>query len=239
MRLDPHIHTEYSIDGIEKPARILEHIKLFSGLDAIAFTDHNRLFPRKEAEALTKKYGILVIPGVELGEIRSGKHIVALNLDHLDMRALLKKRDPCEIVEYISDQGGLSIAAHPVPRGYGNFSEMGFDAVELINGGCGRSNVRVRNPRNLPGIGCSDAHLRCHVGRAWTEVEDVCPETFDERTGAGEIRRFTEGVIEKVRQGLCHARGTPSSDALYLSYGLSVGKKYINKSFKALCSLVI
>lgn len=238
MRLDPHIHTVYSLDGVYKPKEILEHVKRFTRLDAIALTDHNLLFSRKEAEELTKEHGILVIPGIELGKIESGKHIVALNLDDADMNGLLRLKNPYEIIEYISRQGGLSIAAHPVPRGYSNFSEMGFDAVEMINGGCIKNNLFIKNPDNLPGVGCSDAHLKCHIGRAWTEIDNIYPETFDERTKAGEIRRFTECVTERIRNGFCHARGDITSDALYLKYGLSVGKKYINRSIKALCSLV-
>lgn len=237
--LDTHIHTEYSLDGVNKPKEILEYVKRFTRLDAIAFTDHNILFSRKEAEALTREYGILVIPGIELGKIGFGKHIVALNLDEVDVNGLLRSNDPYEIVEYISAQGGLSIAAHPVPNGYKNFSELGFDAVEIINGGCARNNRYIKNPRHLPEIGCSDAHLKYHTGRAWTEIENVSMDKFNEKTKAGDIRHVTEEVMEKIRNGFCKARGDLTSDSQYLNYGFFIGKKYINKSIKALCSLVI
>lgn len=239
MRLDTHIHTEYSLDGVNKPKEILEYVKRFTSLDAIAFTDHNILFSRKVAEELTREYGILVIPGIELGKIGSGRHIVALNIDDSDVNLLRRYKNPYEIVEYISAQGGLSIAAHPVPNGYTDFYEMGFDAVETINGGCARNNLNIENPCHLPEIGCSDAHLKYHTGRAWTEIEDVYIDKFNEKTTACNIRRITEDVIEKIKKGLCKARGNPTSDAHYLNYGFFIGKKYINKSFKALCSLVI
>jgi|GEM_PF-814579 len=239
MKLDPHIHTEYSLDGVNKPKEIMEYVKRYTGLDAVAITDHNRLFTRKMAEDLTKEYGILVIPGIELGRIRSGKHIVALNLDSIDVNALLRSNDPYEAVEYISGEGGLSIAAHPIPRGYRNFSEIGFDAVEVINGGCPKNNRLIKKPRGLPGIGSSDAHIKQHIGRAWTEIDCMCMGKFDQRTTAGEIRRITDIVLEKIKGGFCYARGEPASDSMYLDYGVLVGKKYIEKSFKALCSLVI
>jgi predicted metal-dependent phosphoesterase TrpH len=239
MRLDTHIHTDHSLDGVNKPREIMDHVRRFTGLDAIAFTDHNVQFPRKAAEALTREYGILVIPGIEIGDIRSGKHIVALNLDDADSKPLLRLKDPCEIIDYISARGGLSIAAHPMRRGYSHFSKMRFDAVEVINGGCGRRSRQVENPARLPEIGCSDAHLKCHIGRAWTEVEGICLETFDEQTFAGTIRRVTDSVIENLRRGLCHAEGAPGLDARYLDYGLLVGKKYVCKSLSAIRSLVI
>jgi hypothetical protein len=239
MRLDTHIHTEYSIDGVNKPREILDQIRQFTGLDAIAFTDHNVQYPRKAAEALTREYGILVIPGIEIGDIRSGKHIVALNLDEADEKPLLRLKDPCEIIDYIAAQGGLSIAAHPMRKGYSDFSKMRFDAVEVVNGGCGRKCPPVENPGHLPEIGCSDAHLKCHIGRAWTEVEGNCLVAFDEWTVPGTIRRVTDNVIENLRHGLCHAAGAPGIDARYLDYGLLVGKKYVSRSLSAIRSFVL
>ena len=239
MRLDTHIHTAYSIDGVSMPRDVIRHARRFTCLDAIAITDHNRIFSKKEAEELTRESGMLVIPGIELGRLSSSRHIVALNVDHLDVGRLLKNNDPYEMVESISEQGGLSIAAHPVPRGFLNFFEIGFDAVEIINGGCALNNRLIKNPRRLPAIGCSDAHILNHIGRAWTEVDGVVPEQFSEKSKSSEIRQMTENVIEKIRRGLCHARGDFTSDALYLKYGYSMGKKYLSSSFDAIRSLVI
>lgn len=238
MRFDSHIHTEYSLDGIERPGDILAYVKQHTQLDAVAFTDHNVMFHRAAAETLTRRYGILVIPGIEVGDIRSGKHIVALNLDESDEKALLRLRNPYEIIACIARQGGLSVAAHPLRRGYASFSEMGFDAVETVNGGCGKRSRRVENPRHLPEMGCSDAHMKCHSGRAWTEVYGIDPAPLGEQTTAAEIRRLTENVIENVRHGLCRAGGVPFLDARYLDYGLLVGKKYVGRSLRALGALV-
>jgi predicted metal-dependent phosphoesterase TrpH len=239
MRLDTHIHTEYSLDGVNKPREVLDHVRQFTSLDAIAFTDHNVQFPRKMAEMLTRDYGILVIPGIEIGDIRSGKHIVALNLDDNDVRPLLKEKDPDEIIDLIAAGGGIAIAAHPMRRGYSDFSKRRFDAVEVINGGCSGKCRQVDNPRGLPEIGCSDAHLKCHIGRAWTEVDNISLETFDEWTVPGTIRRITDNVIETLRSGLCHAGGAPCTDSRYLDYSLLVGKKYVGRSLSALRSLVL
>jgi predicted metal-dependent phosphoesterase TrpH len=239
MRLDPHIHTEYSIDGVNRPEDILSHIKRSNMLDAIVFTDHNKIFPRKKSEELTKEYGILVIPGIELGRLETGKHILALNVDGLDVNRLLRSNDPYEAVECISSNGGVSVAAHPLPRGYSNFSDIGFDAVEMINGGSPINNSTIKNPCNIPGLGSSDAHIKRHLGRAWTFIEDMTVESFNEYTGPSDIRRYTEEVMERIRKGLCFARGEPSQDASYLNYGYMVGKKYFTKSFKTLCSLII
>lgn len=238
MRLDSHIHTDRSLDGINAPSTILAYARRQARLDAVAFTDHNVAFPRREAESLTREYGILVVPGIEVGDIRSGKHIVALNLDEAAAAALPRLKDPHEIIHRVSAEGGISIAAHPLRRGYRRFSEMGFDAVEVSNGGCRHRCTQVHNPGRLPEIGCSDSHLLHHIGCVWTDVQGVVPEEFGERTASGTIRRFTEELIESIRRGCCRPEGEAARDARYLDYGWLIGKKFVWSSVNAIRSFV-
>jgi 3',5'-nucleoside bisphosphate phosphatase len=64
IRADLHLHTTAS-DGDLSPDRIAS-LAQASGLDAIAITDHDTVAGASAAEELGKRYGIRIIPGVEI-----------------------------------------------------------------------------------------------------------------------------------------------------------------------------
>ncbi len=76
--LDLHSHTTAS-DGDHSPTELIAHAKEV-GLTAIAVTDHDTLAGLGEAIEAGKRYGVEVIPGIELsGEIDYGQcHILGL-----------------------------------------------------------------------------------------------------------------------------------------------------------------
>ncbi len=64
VKADLHLHTRAS-DGELSPEAIMS-LAQYSGLETIAITDHDTLEGAKEALALTEKYAITLIPGVEI-----------------------------------------------------------------------------------------------------------------------------------------------------------------------------
>jgi len=64
IRADLHIHTTAS-DGDQSPEGIAS-LARFSGLDAIAITDHDTLAGARLSEELGAKHGLSIIPGVEI-----------------------------------------------------------------------------------------------------------------------------------------------------------------------------
>ncbi|MBI2861906.1 MAG: PHP domain-containing protein [Chloroflexi bacterium] len=84
MRIDLHIHTNAS-DGAYSPADVVElaHEK---GLDIIAITDHDSTEGVEEATAAGRRWGVEVIPGVELSaDVPSAEvHIVGYFVDYHD-----------------------------------------------------------------------------------------------------------------------------------------------------------
>ena len=78
---DLHIHTTNS-DGAYSVEEVFDHAKKGS-LQAIAITDHDTTAGVEEAKALSKKYSIEFIPGVELSASHKGKevHIIGLYVD--------------------------------------------------------------------------------------------------------------------------------------------------------------
>ena len=74
---DCHAHTNRS-DGGNTSKEIIESGK-FKGLDLIAITDHDTTAGFFEGIGVAKKWGICLLPGVEL--TTQEHHLVGLNFD--------------------------------------------------------------------------------------------------------------------------------------------------------------
>ncbi|HLU32330.1 MAG TPA: PHP domain-containing protein [Acidimicrobiia bacterium] len=89
MAVDLHTHSRVS-DGSETPTRVVE-LAAAAGLEAVALTDHDVLEGLTEARNAGERFGIEVIPGVELSldwsemlpdaDVRGGMHLVVLWID--------------------------------------------------------------------------------------------------------------------------------------------------------------
>ncbi|MGA2917190.1 PHP domain-containing protein [Methanoregula sp.] len=188
MKIDFHVHTNRSIDAVPSPRLVVKHAKKL-GLNAIAITDHNRLFPHHEAQRLSREFGLLVIPGMEGGNIAVRKHWIALGVSRP-----FESHSIDTVLSFIRHEGGVSVAPHPHARlGYANYADLGFDAVESLNGSEPLANTLVRNTKNMPELGGSDAHALPMMGHTWTRVE--ADGTLD-------------SVLEAVRSGRCTPSGT-------------------------------
>jgi putative transposase len=158
-------------------------------LDAISITDHNHLFSWNEARRLSKEFGIVVIPGIEGGNIAVQKHWIALGV-----RKCLEDARILRVLDDIRVENGLSVAPHPHTRqGYDTYAELGFDAVESLNGTEPDANAQIRNTRGIPEVGGSDAHSFPMLGFTWTHVD-----------ADGSM----ESILEAVRHGLCRPGGS-------------------------------
>lgn len=111
--IDLHIHSTAS-DGIHKPAELVK-MAYDAGLSAIAIADHDSVDSVTEALAAGEKYGISVIPAVELSveyENYHDVHLLGYWIDHHDpaFRAMLARfRDRREsrglrVIEKINDK---------------------------------------------------------------------------------------------------------------------------------------
>ncbi len=75
--VDLHMHTFYS-DGTDNPRALVRSSKL-NGMDAIAITDHDIMTGYFEAKPEAEKWGIKLIPGVEISTNKY--HILGLNVN--------------------------------------------------------------------------------------------------------------------------------------------------------------
>jgi predicted metal-dependent phosphoesterase TrpH len=109
-RADLHIHSFYSIDGTDTVAEILEQAAYHANLDVIAITDHDDLRGALEARELSGKYGIEVVPAMELTTLEG--HILALFVE----RPIPSHRPLIEAVVRVGEAGGLAVVPHPNSR---------------------------------------------------------------------------------------------------------------------------
>ena len=107
------MHTTRS-DGDSSPEQVVAwyaHHKY----DWLALTDHWQGVTEDYATALSEQYGILVIPGIELG---GSTHVVGLNIKASEPYDANWDKAPAKHslhfgVDWINTHGGLAIMAHP------------------------------------------------------------------------------------------------------------------------------
>ncbi len=177
LKLDLHIHSQYSEDG---SGNILEISKILKkkGLDGMAITDHNTIEGGLSGLRVASK-DFFVIPGIEIST-KDG-HIIALNVKENIPRNLTIE----ETVENIIDIGGLPI----VPHLYMTLSGIKekklkkiknkVPAIEVFNS-CSvlKTNLKtmeIAKKYKLGGTGGSDSHIPSLVGEAYTLLDSNNP----------------------------------------------------------------
>jgi predicted metal-dependent phosphoesterase TrpH len=87
---DLHTHTTAS-DGTQSPA---DNVRLAAeaGLAAIAVTDHDTVSGVAEALAAGERFGVQVVPGVEISTVSGGQdiHVLGYGIDFRDGRLLMR-----------------------------------------------------------------------------------------------------------------------------------------------------
>lgn len=188
MRVDFHVHTEFSHDSDTKITDILRYAKLRK-LDAIAITDHNTLKGSEEARAIRQSEDVEIIPGVEISVPISpyGLHLIGLFVEGYQ-----PPRDLKDAIENIKKEDGVVILPHPFRVGTGLFYHLqqgliSEDDVKLVlnhidyieglthksnNNGIKQTLDFVRATRHFVVAG-TDCHRPENVGLVWTEVDDI------------------------------------------------------------------
>ena len=181
---DLHLHTIRSYDGTAAVPAVLRRAKEI-GLDVIAITDHDEITGAWEAVQLASRFGIEVIPGIE---------ITTAEGDLLGLFITEKVEPGLSLVESVlrvRDQGGICIAPHPMAGGMGMKSLTPLSilkalrnplvnetliGIETYNGTAidRVSNHSARffaNGLRIAQTGSSDAHIVDTIGFGATEFE--------------------------------------------------------------------
>jgi predicted metal-dependent phosphoesterase TrpH len=179
FRIDPHVHSFFSGDGVSSPEAILRAAKK-AGLDGFALTDHNTSdgcrylrdagLIREDGVAVD---GFLIIPGIEISTQEG--HLLCLGGW---LPNGLKGIPAKEAIAMVHAQNGVAIPAHPYDRMRAGIREahleaLEMDALEVFNAATSlqRHNISARDyatRRGLPMTAGSDAHHHGSVGRSHT-----------------------------------------------------------------------
>jgi len=173
IKLDLHIHSQYSEDAVGSPKDIIKSLKK-KGLQGMAITDHNTLEGGLKAVKIAPK-DFIVIPGIEIST--ADGHMLALNIE----KNIEKNLSIQETVERIHEQGGTPIVPHLLRNMSGikkeklNTINQKINAIEIFNA-CSmpKTNLKIAKIAkefNLGGTGGSDSHDPAYAGYAYTVVD--------------------------------------------------------------------
>ncbi len=188
LKVDWHVHSEYSHDSSAKIRDILKYAKRRQ-LDAIAITDHDTLSGNIEARRLRGQNDVQIIPGLELtfpgGDY--GLHLIALYVERKP-----QYNNIIQAIEEIKKQGGIVVLPHPFRPYTGLFyhlnqglitnDEVSFvleniDYIEALNLR-DRNDVITQTLQFVKGSSCpmvagTDAHIPAEVGIVYCEVASL------------------------------------------------------------------
>lgn len=144
------------------------------GLDAIAITPHNNVFPAPVGRWFSRLIGG---PTVIVGEeVRAaGFHVIALGIE----RTVSPRQTAASAIDAIHHQGGVAIAAHPIAEcwpAYDAAAIAKLDGSEVMHPAAFlRDDARVEFAQffergRLAAIGSSDYHGLGRLGMCWTYV---------------------------------------------------------------------
>jgi len=175
MRIDLHLHTNYSVDGWSTPEEMVQQA-IAQGLDKIAITDHETI---QGALAARRLYPDRVVVGEEI-HCHCGTHLIGLFLsEHVPSGLSIE-----ETAEQIRQQGGLVYGPHPfayITRAANRARRVlaVSDVAEVFNSRAflvpwnSRARALARD-LSLPQAASSDAHFPWELGRAFTELPEFC-----------------------------------------------------------------
>jgi predicted metal-dependent phosphoesterase TrpH len=173
IKLDMHIHSKYSDDGLGTPNEIIKSLQN-KGINGMSITDHNTLKGSLNALSIAPK-DFLVITGMEIST-KDG-HLLAYNIK----KEIPKNLPVEETVDKIIDSGGIAVPPHL----YRNMSGIKEKKLNKLLGKI--STIEVFNSCSVPqsnlktsmlakkigfgGTGGSDSHMPNYAGYAFTVVD--------------------------------------------------------------------
>lgn len=204
MRIDLHLHSEYSGHSLLKVERISEIAKKMH-LDAVALTDHNEI---AGALKLSKIFPTIVGEEISCDE----GDVVGLFL-----KQKIDSGPAIEVMEKIRDQGGLVMIPHPFDslRREALMSEeicIKGDMIEVFNSRVMRKEdnqkaLAFAEKVGLPKVVGSDAHTSREIGRSWMDIESADdPSSFMRSLQTAKLHTKRSPIIVHVQTRILKAR---------------------------------
>jgi hypothetical protein len=209
---DLHIHTIYSYDGTASVPAVLKRAQQI-GLDVIAITDHDEIAGAFKAVELAPKYGLEIIPAIEITTAEGD--LLAFNV----MQKIQRDRPLIETILKVGELGGFCIAPHPMAEGIGMKSLSAYSILRAArNADVARiligietynattldkmSNHYARilaNRLNLTQTASSDAHVVEAIGLGTTEFDGHTARELVKALRKGNVRQHKKKEWNSVR----------------------------------------
>jgi len=213
LKLDLHIHSQYSEDAFGTPKDIIKSLQK-KGINGMCITDHNSIKGGFEALKICPK-DFVVIPGAEISTLDG--HVLGLNIKE----NVPPKKSLESTIENIIEQNGIPI----IPHVYRNMSgiknkklisiKKSIKAIEVFNS-CSQPKTNLKMAKiakkyTFGGTGGSDTHDPKYAGLGYTifnindiDIDEILSEIIKKKTwGEGitlpmEYRR--NRMIKSVKQ---------------------------------------
>ena len=207
LKMDSHIHSQYSPDSSSKIDDIIKKAKM-ENIDVIAISDHNTVDGTSEVLKKTRNTDILAIPSIEISS--SMGHILGFGCEENIPRDL----SPEETIDKIHDLGGLVIIPHPYCfYRHGllhktDYKNLKIDAIETKNarfiiGYCNRKAKNLSKKEKIPALGASDSHYWKFVGDCYSLVN---------------AEKDIDSVLKAISKNNVEAHGKGTSNILLSKY---------------------
>lgn len=217
LKMDSHIHSEYSPDSSSKIDDILKVAKK-EKLDVIAISDHNTVDGTSEVLRKTRNTDILAIPSIEISSTQG--HILGFGCEENIPRDLT----PEDTIDRIHDLGGLAIIPHPYCfYRHGllhntDYKNLKIDAIETKNarfivGYCNWKAKKLSKNEQISELGASDAHYYKFVGDCYSMVDS---------------EQDIDSILKAIKKGNTESHGKGTSNILLSKY---LFEKNIMKKF--------
>ncbi|HYV21595.1 MAG TPA: PHP domain-containing protein [Candidatus Bathyarchaeia archaeon] len=204
VRLDMHMHTEYSRDSRVALADFADLARK-AELGAVCITDHDTIEGGLRLREMNT--GLQVIVGEEI--TTADGELVGLYLEKKIAPGLTADHS----IDLIHEQGGLAYVPHPFSRNRRRHLRRSvlervvpkLDIVEVFNARevASSSNVRAlefARQHSLPGGVGSDSHRPMEIGRAYVDVEPfVTPQELLLALREGKVTGTLSGLAIHVR----------------------------------------
>ncbi len=207
---DLHMHTIYSYDGTATVPAVLKRASQ-AGLNVIAITDHDEIRGALLAEQMAPKFGLEIIPGVEITTAEGD--LLGLGI-HKTIPAGLSLIDT---LLRIGEQNGYAIAPHPMAAG------MGMKSVNFYS---------VRKAARHPEAGKILLGIETYNATAIDRESRMFAEVLAYRTGLARTGSSDAHALDAIGLGATEFPGNTAADFLRaLQEGTTIPRHQTSWSF--------